>query len=240
MKINVKDTDINYIQYGQGKDIILLHGWGQNIAMMKPIGDALQNKFRITILDLPGFGDSSEPPFNWTLLDYNDMLEKFIQKLNLKNPILIGHSFGGRLAIIYASKNKAEKIVLFAAPMIKRIEKQSTKTKILKSLKKVPLLNKSADFFKKHIGSNDYKNASPRMREILVNTVNFDGSSYASKITAPTIYIIGTNDQAVSINEAQIIEKTIANCGLIIYENKTHYAYLEDINKTISILNNFL
>ena len=61
MKINVGNFNINYIQYGSGKDIVLLHGWGQNIEMMMPLGDRLQNKFRITILDFPGFGDSKEP-----------------------------------------------------------------------------------------------------------------------------------------------------------------------------------
>ena len=61
MKINIQDIDVNYIQYGEGKDILLLHGWGQNIEMMKPIGDALSDRFRITILDFPGFGDTTEP-----------------------------------------------------------------------------------------------------------------------------------------------------------------------------------
>ena len=51
MKINIQDIDINYIQYGKGKDIVLLHGWGQNIAMMKPLGDNFQDKYRITISD---------------------------------------------------------------------------------------------------------------------------------------------------------------------------------------------
>ena len=61
MKIKIKDIDVNYIQYGKGKDIILLHGWGQNIEMMKPIGDNLANNYRITIIDFPGFGESEEP-----------------------------------------------------------------------------------------------------------------------------------------------------------------------------------
>ena len=41
MKLKANNTEVNYIQYGKGKDIILLHGWGQNIEMMRPIGDAL-------------------------------------------------------------------------------------------------------------------------------------------------------------------------------------------------------
>ena len=81
MKINIKDLNINYIQYGEGKDIILLHGWGQNIEMMKPLGDYFCDRFRITILDLPGFGESDEPKKTWTIDDYELMLEDFIKEL---------------------------------------------------------------------------------------------------------------------------------------------------------------
>ena len=53
MKIKVKNIDINYIQYGTGPDIVLLHGWGQNIEMMKPLGDNFCDRFKITIIDFP-------------------------------------------------------------------------------------------------------------------------------------------------------------------------------------------
>ena len=76
MKINVKDLDINYIQYGEGKDILLLHGWGQNIEMMKPIGDNFSNKFRITIIDFPGFGQSEEPKSPWTIEKYSNIYKE--------------------------------------------------------------------------------------------------------------------------------------------------------------------
>jgi len=56
----IGNLNLNYIQYGKGKDIILLHGWGQNIAMMQPLGNELSG-CRITILDFPGFGESEEP-----------------------------------------------------------------------------------------------------------------------------------------------------------------------------------
>ena len=83
MKIKVKNVLVNYIQYGEGKDILLLHGWGQNIEMMKILGDNFSNRFRITILDFPGFGESSEPEEVWSIKDYSDMLEEFIKELDI-------------------------------------------------------------------------------------------------------------------------------------------------------------
>ncbi len=240
MRINVKSIDINYIQYGEGKDIVLLHGWGQNIEMMRPLGEKLSKKFRITILDLPGFGESSEPTVSLTIYDYNDILEEFLDKLGIKNPILIGHSFGGRVSIIYASKNKVEKLVLFGSPCIAKQSNPSLKVKFLKFMKKVPLVNKLEGFAKKHIGSRDYKAASDMMRKILVNTVNADLSENCKKIKCPTLLIWGDNDQEVSVEEAKEIEQMIDDAGLIVLPNSTHYAYLENLNHVVNILRNFL
>lgn len=240
MKINVKSIDINYIQYGEGSDVVLLHGWGQNIEMMKPLGDKLSNNHRITIIDLPGFGDTPEPKEELTIYDYNEILEELVKKLKLKNPSLIGHSFGGRIAMIYSSKNKVEKLVLFGSPCIARQPKLSLKVRILKFMKKVPIINNLEGFAKKHIGSRDYKNASDMMRKILVNTVNADLSQCCKKIKCPTLLIWGENDSEVDVEEAKKIESMINDAGLIVLPNSTHYAYLENLNHVSNILKNFL
>ena len=240
MKIKIKDININYIQYGEGKDIILLHGWGQNIEMMKPLGDKLCNKYRITIIDLPGFGESEEPGEVLNIYDYSDILEELVKELKIKNPIVMGHSFGGRIAIVYASKNYVEKLVLFGSPCVRKEQKVSMKVKILKSMKKVPGLNKLENFAKKHIGSRDYKAASVMMRKILVNTVNQDLSEEAKLIKAPTLLIWGDNDDEAPLEEAKELETLIPDAGLIVFEGLTHYAYLENLNGVINIMKNFL
>lgn len=240
MRIKIKDIDINYIQYGKGRDIVLLHGWGQNIEMMRPLGDKLEKDFRVTILDLPGFGETPEPSTVLDIYDYALVLEEFLIKLKVKNPIVIGHSFGGRISIIYAAKNNVDKLVLFGSPCIRKEEKLSFKVKMLKSLKKVPGLNKLENFAKKHIGSRDYKAASPMMRDILVKTVNEDLSDYAKKIKCPTLLIWGSNDCEASVEDAKELEKIIPDAGLIVFDGLTHYAYLENINGVLRILKEFL
>lgn len=232
----IKDIDINYVQYGTGKDVVLLHGWGQNIQMMDPLGKLLKN-CRITILDLPGFGSSMEPSFAYNISDYASLLHEFLKELKIDNPILIGHSFGGRIAIYYASMYQVSKLVLFGSPFIKR-ENDSLKLKVFKSLKKIKFLNNLAEVMKNHLGSEDYKNASGVMRQILVNTVNTDLSSNASKITCPTLLIWGNNDEAVPVSEAKKLESLINDSALIVL-NGTHYCYLENLNHISCILENF-
>lgn len=241
MKINIKNIDVNYIQYGKGKkNVVLLHGWGQNIQMMDPIGKRLENLATITIIDLPGHGESSEPTEALTIYDYCDVVKELLDKLKIKKPILIGHSFGGRISICFAAKYGAEKLILLGAPCIRKNTKVSAKTKVLKGLKKVPGLNKLEGFAKKHIGSRDYRAASPVMREILVNTVNEDLSDSAKKIDCPTLLIWGDRDTEAPLEEAQELEKIMKDAGLIVYEGGTHYAYIEFINPVCNVIKTFI
>ena len=240
--MNIKDVYINYVEYGnmKGKPIVLLHGWGQNIEMMDSIGKGLEKDYRIIILDLPGFGKSSEPTYGYTVYDYYEVLCEFLDKLKVKNPILVGHSFGGRIAIIYSAKRKVEKLVLLSAPFRRSTKKNSFKVKVLKFMKKVPIIKELEEYMKSKIGSTDYRNASSMMRKILVNTVNEDLTEYLKQIEVPTLLIWGENDTAVSVEDAKYAESIMKDAGLIVYEGCTHYAYLERISQTINILNNFI
>lgn len=239
MKININNVNVNYIQYGEGKDVLLLHGWGQNIQMMKPIGDNLCSNHRITIIDFPGFGESDEPSTPWTIDDYSLLIENLVRELNLRKPIVMGHSFGGRVAIHFSANNPIEKLVLFGSPCIRENKKLPLSTRILKKLKTLPGMDKLGEEMKKYIGSRDYKAASPIMRQTLVNVINEDLSSYARKIEEPTLLIWGEADTEAPVDDARELEKIMIDAALIILPG-THYAYLENLGQVINILNSFL
>ena len=236
-----KGIKINYIRYGnpEGAHLVLLHGWGQNIQMMKPVGDGLQ-KNDIIILDFPGHGQSEEPKEVWTLEDFADMVHALLESIGIDKPILAGHSFGGKVSLIYASKYPTEKLILFGSPFKVRIKKPTLKMKVLKGLKKLPGMNKIGEEMKKHIGSTDYRNASPMMRKIMTLHVNTDITDLVSRIKCPTLIIWGDKDEAVPIEDAYELEKLIPDSAVIKYDGCTHYAYLERLNQTVSIINSFI
>lgn len=238
-KINL--DDINYIQYGnsKGKDIVLLHGWGQNIEMMKPLGDLLADNYNITIIDLPGFGKSKEPDIILDVGDYTEIVHDLLEKLEIKKPTLIGHSFGGRISIRYGATYNVEKLVLCGAPCVKTKKNLTLKEKMLKSAKKLPGMEKLADIAKNYIGSPDYKNASPMMRDILVKVVSEDLSDYAKQIKVPVILIWGEHDEAVPLEEGRMLEKLLSDGAMIVLPG-THYAYLENLYQVGAIINRFM
>lgn len=241
MKIKVGNILVNYVTYGneEGKDIVLLHGWGQNIQMMMPIGSALEKHFRITILDLPGFGESDTPSNVWTIYDYMECVHSLLKKIHIENPCMIGHSFGGKITLAYASKYPCEKIILLASPFKKEIQKLSAKTKLLKQLKKVPGLKRFEEVAKKHIGSRDYRDADPLMRSILVGHVNLDLTEDVKKITCPSLFIWGDRDAEVPYERAYELESLVKDGGTVLLEGGTHYAYLEFLGRVVSIIENF-
>lgn len=241
MRINIKGISLNYRRYGNenGSSIVLLHGWGQNIDMMKLIGDRFKNNFDIIIFDLPGFGNSEEPHEFWSCYDYVSCIHDALVELHVDDPIIVGHSFGGKLGLIYASKYKVNKLVCLASPFCREITKVSIKSKVLKLMKKIPVINKFEEFAKKHMGSADYRNASGVMRNILVGHVNLDIKDDVKNIKCPTLLIWGTMDEHVSIERAYELEKLIPNSGLVTYDGCTHYAYLERLDQTVCVLKSF-
>ena len=152
MKFNYKNSNVNYEYYDNNSKIslVFLHGWGQNIQMMIPLAKPFIKKYNCMIIDLPGFGDSEEPQEVYTIYDYAEMVNKLLTSKKIKNPIIIGHSFGGKIALVYATKYKTNKIVLLASPYKKKIEKDNFKLKILRFCKKVPLLNRLEGIAKKY------------------------------------------------------------------------------------------
>lgn len=238
----INEKKVNTIEYGlrKGKPIVLLHGWGQNIEMMKPVGDFFKEKYRVIIIDLPGHGGSDEPNYAYTVHDYVAILNKILKELKVDSPIIIGHSFGGKIGLLYASMYKVSKLIVLGSPYKKAINKLSLKIKILKKLKQMPGMKVFENIVKKRMGSADYRDASPIMRQILVNTVNLDITEVLSNITAPTLIIWGSNDEAVPVEDAYELEKLISNAGLVVIESASHYAYLEHLSYVIKIINSLL
>ncbi len=242
MQITIKNTNINYTFYNNKSktSLIFLHGWGQNIDMMMGIAKPFIKKYNVLVLDLPGFGNSDEPPEVWSIYDYAEMLYELNKHLKISNPILIGHSFGGKISLAYAIKYKTNKLILLASPYKVKIKKPTLKIRIFKFLKKIPGLSKLERIIKNHVGSTDYKNASEMMKKILVNHVNLDLSNELNRINCPTLLIWGTKDEAVPIEDGYELEKLIKGSGLVEYEGCSHYAYIERLNQTIRVIDSFV
>lgn len=232
---------------GSGQDVILLHGWGQNMEMMGQIEQHLQSRFSVYTLDFPGHGESDEPPVSWSVLDYLAFLEDFIQQNDIHNPILIAHSFGGRVAIRYAAKHPDNvlKMVLTGSAGIKPKQALSTKLKVKGYKLGKWFLQKTGNEeallkYQNRHGSSDYRNASGVMRETLVKVVNDDVTSILKDVKCPVLLVWGDKDEAVPIADAITMRNEMQDAGLAIFENDDHFAYWHQPERFNRVLDFFL
>ena len=245
MKKKINKIDTNYLDEGNGQNILILHGWGSSIPVMKNMFNHLNKNNRVVILDLPGFGETEEPKESWNLNNYVDFIIEFMKDLKIKKPIIIGHSFGGRIAIKLASECPEvilNKLILIDSAGIKNNSKPSLKVKVLKRLKKLlgGIFPKLVESFKNKLGSADYNNASPVMKEVLVNVINEDLTSLLAKINYSSLLIWGENDQETPFSDALVMEEKIKDSGIVKVPNAGHYSFLDNPHLVLSVIDSFV
>ena len=228
-----------------GKVVVLLHGWGQNTQMMDYIAEFLKAHFVVYNLDFPGFGQSEEPQRPYSVEDYCELVRTFLLENNVENPILIGHSFGCRVALHYASQYPVNKMVLTGAAGVrdKRGAKYYLKTYTYKLGKKVmslPFLESYKKKWQDSHGSEDYRNASGVMRQTLVKVVNDDVSPFLKDIKAETLLVFGQNDEATPVSKGEFMAKEMPDATLVIFENDDHFAYFHQADRFNRVLDAFL
>ena len=123
MQIPVSGTTIHCEFLGEGpRTAVVLHGWGTSMEVMRPITQHLASRgWRVLSLDFPGFGQSPPPPKAWGVPEYAAATAELLERLDVRRPLLLGHSFGGRV-IIYltgALSFSAFRLVLVGAAGIK-------------------------------------------------------------------------------------------------------------------------
>lgn len=249
--IEIDGLRMRYDCLGEGPQaVIVMHGWGCKAATVQILADAASaSGTTVYNLDLLGFGDSQEPPAHWGVYDYAHFIEKFADTLGISRPVLIGHSYGGRIAIVYASERPVEKVILVDAAGIKprRSLRYYLKVYAFKAAKHIlPLIlgrrrgERIIDSMRGKSGSADYKAASPVMRRIMSTSVNQDLKHLMPSIKAPTLLIWGENDTATPLRDARTMEKLIPDAGLVLYEGCGHYSFLERPGQTAAVIKSFL
>ncbi len=199
--------------------------------------------------NFPGCGKSEIMKTPWTVDDYCDFVLEFIKELNIENPILIGHSHGGRVILKLAGTNKLNppKIVLLdsAGLIPEKSFKQKARAKSFKAIKTLlkPLGSKGEPLLQKarqHYGSADYLAAPEVLRKTLVSLVNTDLRDILPNISCPTLLIWGDNDTATPLSDAKIIEKLIPDAGLCVLKGTGHYSFCEKAYEAAAILKSFI
>jgi len=253
LEILIDGLNIEYTESGnpEGTEVLLLHGWGSSFDVYKGIMNCLADRCKTVAVNFPGCGNSDTMEKPWNLDNYCDFVLKFIKAVGLKNPIIFGHSHGGRVALKLSATKllTPPKMVLFdSAGLIPvKTPAQKRRARNFKTVKKVlsmPVINKfSGGLLEKarnHYGSADYNSAPPVLRQTLVSLVNTDLREILPDISCPTLLIWGDNDTATPLADAKIMESLIPDAGLCVIKGTGHYSFCEKPFEVYPILRSFI
>jgi len=206
-------------------DLIVLHGWGSNKELMKNSFSTQMGSFRHIYIDLPGFGKST-CNVALTTKDYARIIELLMIELNASKDIIIGHSFGGKVALLLNPKVLV--LVASAGIYINKSIKVKTKIVLFKILKIFGLVK-----FRSLFIAEDAKTLNKQMYETFKNVVDEDFSDDFSNYNGKALLCWGKEDTATPLSSAQKIDELIEDSKLEVYDGD-HYFFMKN-NEDISM-----
>jgi len=243
--------------------LIILHGWGASSKSFAKVKELLEQKgVSVFVLDLPGFRSVAPSDKAWSVDDYADWVENYIEnkihpalplkKEGEKSFVLYGHSFGGRIGIKLAARQieglkglilcdaagitPRPKIKINIFSLLSRTGKLFFSLPILKYFQ--PIVRKIEYFL---AGTRDYYYLqSEIMKGTFKKVIEEDLTSYLGKISVPTLIIWGKKDKMTPVSDAYVMNRKIAGSKLEILENVGHSPHLESPEELANIVTNFV
>lgn len=254
MECRIDDHIVEYSISGEGSNwVVIMQGWGTTYDLYDSIAKVLAPLYRVLQFDMPGFGHSEEPDHAYSVKEYADWTLRFLDQMGIKSAVLIGHSYGGRVILDLASRDdlpvEIEKIVFIDAAGVlpKRTPKQLRAQRRYKRLKKIAqndiiyaMFPDLIDDWRSRQGSEDYRNATPLMKQALVMAVNQDLTDRMPQIRQETLLVWGDNDTATPLSDGELFEKLIPNAKLHVINGTGHFSYAEKPAEFAQILTGFL
>jgi len=229
---------IAYITKGEGRDLVVMHGYGANKECFNRQIGYFSREYRVTAFDFPGFGKSCDIDRAYSVGDYADITADFLSELGIKNPLVIAHSFGGRVAVKMASGSDCfSRLVLTGGAGIVDRRGISYKAEVFlfRAIRKI-----FPDFADRNFGSAEYKALSPIMKESFKKIVNEDLRDEAENIKCPVLLVYGGKDEITPVSYGKIFKEAIPRSRLVVMENCGHFAFLDDPVSFNMIVDEFL
>jgi pimeloyl-ACP methyl ester carboxylesterase len=223
--------------------VVLLHGWGADAGSFTGVCGGLSERWPTLAFDLPGFGASDPPPAPWGSPEYAACIKQALEQLGLRRAHFIGHSFGGKIAILIAARWPAlvRSLVLANSAGIRpeRTLLYGARVAGYKAARRLAGQGALGAWLAQRVGSTDYRQAGS-MRATLVRAVNEDLRPLLREVRAPTLLVWGDRDQETPLSNARIMERGIPDAGLVVFPGAGHFSFADDLPRFCRVVENFL
>ncbi len=248
MKVIVNNIALNYTDEGRGPAMVFLHGWADQLHTFDQLTGALGGHWRLIKLDLPGFGGSEAPPETWSLDNYVELVQAFVDKLGIEVDTMVCHSLGGRIALkgVGTGRLRPRRIILIASAGIAKsrsLRNQAYKAvaKIGKVVTAVPPLSLARGRLRRRLydrAGSDYLNAGT-LQATFLNLIAEDLQTAAAHITVPTLLIWGANDTATPLTDGRRLHHLIPGSRLEIIAGASHFVHQEQPAAVAQLIQEF-
>ncbi len=247
MYTTINSQNLYYQKLGHGKDLLILHGWGQDVSSFWSVAEKLKDEYTCWLLDLPGFGRSDLPKKDFTNQDYADIVKNFVREMKLKKAHLLGHSNGGRISLKLLAQNPDlfDKVIFEDISGIKP-NQDSLKPFLYIAAKLFNILLPEVWAIKKILRykfykglESDYINAGS-MKGTLTNLLDEDLTPELPKIKNKVLLIWGENDKAVPLTDGKKMYKLIPDARIEVFDNTGHFPHLENEKLFVQYIKDFL
>lgn len=206
-------------------NILILHGWSYSTDRWSPFLKLMEEKgLKSQLLEIPGLTAPTDRP--WTLEDYVEWLKG---KVENKKVILAGHSNGGRISLAFTLKypELVERLILIDSAGIRRQGgsigiKRFLFGGLAKAGRKITTSRKARNVLYKLARVSDYRDATPRMRETMINLISTDLTPELTKVKAPTLILWGAGDKTTPLSDGELMDRLIPNSELHIIKDARH------------------
>lgn len=256
MNTTVLGIPTHFEQAGTGGEhILLLHGWGPGSVTvaqhMMPVVKLLALDFRVTALEFPAHGSTGKPTGDWFVRDYAAWVKAFMDMQGLTQVTIVAHSFGGRVALWLAAHEPqlVKRMVLTGCAGLRRektdaekrqAEAYQKRKRLLERLVRVPvvsvLVRKALETLRRKHGSADYLALPEDLRGTFINIVNEDLRPLLRQVKQPVMLVWGSKDNATPLWMARTMEAEMPDAGLYVFEDRGHFAYLEEVQQFARIV----
>lgn len=262
--IEIDGIKVHYRDQGKGETIILLHGTGASLHTWDKWTEKLKNNYRVIRLDLPAYGLTGPHPENkYSISEYSEFLNSFINELKLKDFILSGNSLGGSISWYYASVYP-EKVKLLSLLSPGGFSNKKNDSPLVIKLARAPVINTllryvTPRFFIKNTLKEVYHDQSKltdnkidTYRDMILrenNRESFiirsllkpkDHTNRLKLISAPTQIIWGNQDAWIPVSNAEFFESKIQNIRIDIMDETGHIPMEERPQESLDLLLDFI
>jgi len=239
-RAEIDGISVRVVRTGAARDpadlpVVVLHGWGAHIEAVAPIVAPLAEQTEVLALDLPGFGESDDPPEPWGSEDYARFVAALLDRAGIERCHLVGHSRGGAVAICLAARRPemVGRMVLVDSAGLrpKRGMRYRLRVAMAKLGRLLGLLGppgrRLQERIRGRVASTDYLEASEEMRATFRRVIAEDLSGLLPAIDKPCLLVWGERDEDTPLWMGRRMEELLPDGALVVVDGAGHYSYAD-------------